>query len=67
MSYFYQDKRLGAFWGLSTDFVADKEEYYDIEGLISIFCNKSAQYFHLGIDTVLYCLRPEQLPTCTYS
>ncbi len=66
MRYIFRDPKLGAFFGLSTDYVADSADFAEEQGLISIFWNKSAEAFRLQIDAVPYTLAPYQITTVTF-
>ena len=66
MIYSYQDKGVGAFFALSTDYTSEHEQFRQQPNLISIHWNRSNKPISLNVDGVILQLQPHQITTTTF-
>jgi len=66
MVYSYQEKDVGAFFALSTDYTNEFEQFEHQPSLISIHWNKGDEPILLNVDGVDLQLQPHQVTTTTF-
>jgi AraC-like DNA-binding protein len=66
MIYSYQDKGVGAFFAMSTDYTHEYKQFQQQPNLISIHWNRSDEPIFLNVDGVDLQLQPQQITTTTY-
>ncbi|WKN40919.1 helix-turn-helix domain-containing protein [Tunicatimonas pelagia] len=66
MVYSYQEKDVGAFFALSTDYTNEREQFQHQPSLISIHWNKGAQPVSLNVDGIDFQLQPHEITTTTF-
>lgn len=66
MVYSYQEKDVGAFFALSTDYNNEYEQFLHQPNLISIHWNRSEEPINLNIDGIDFQLQPHQVTTTTF-
>ncbi len=66
MTYSFEGKELNSFFGLSTDYPREYEEFASRENLINIIWNRNVEKVSFTIDNIPVELRSNQITTTTF-